>query len=270
MDRRQKKLEKKRRKDKERKTKLIQRSQAQSSALAYHGQKYKRDEYVPVFLATEAGIHEADTILGRRLTDRDVEAALTRLIDDLRRGDQLSPGAEGGTLDETGAIIAHILSRWDRQFGIAGRPPRDVLVGILRTTLGSIEVWSSKGGARGYLNYIKGFLGRVGVGTHEVTREQLADLGIDVEALTSDLDEEAEQSPADDLLEAGCDWADTGDEEALADFRRLADERIRSGRAVDVIDACQRLLADYAGEPRADEFAALAFEAQRALSIESK
>lgn len=269
MDRRQKKLEKKRRKDKQRKTKLIQRSQAQSSALAYHGQKYKHDEYVPVFLATEAGIHEADTILRGRLTDRDVEAALTRLIDDLRRSDRL-PDAEGGTLDETGAIIERILSRWEHQFGLQGRPPRDVLVGILRTTLGSIEVWSSKGGARGYLNYIKGFLGRVGMGFHQVTREQLADLGIDVEALTGDVDEEAQQSPADDLLEAGCDWADTGDEEALADFRRLADERIRSGRAAEVIDACQRLLADHPGEPRADEFSALSFEAQRALSLGPK
>lgn len=268
MDRRQKKLEKKRRKDKERKTKLIQRSQAQSSALAYHGQKYKRDEYVPIFLATEAGIHEADTILRGRLTDRDVVAALTRLIDDLRQSDRL-PDAEGGTLDETGAIIERILSRWEHQFGLEGRPPRDVLVGILRTTLGSIEVWSSKGGARGYLNFIKGFLGRVGMGFHQVSREQLAALGIDVEALTSDVDEEAQQSPADDLLEAGCDWADTGDEEALADFRRLADERIRSGRAADVIDSCQRLLADYAGEPRADEFSALSFEAQRALSLGS-
>lgn len=269
MDRRQKKLEKKRRKDKERKTKLIQRSQAQASALAYHGQKYKRDEYVPIFLATEAGIHEADTILDRRLTDRDVEAALTRLIDDLRRSDRLFD-AEGDTLNETGAIIDRILSRWDHQFSLQGRPPRDVLVGILRTTLGSIEIWSSRGGARGYLNYIKGFLGKVGMGFHLVTHEQLADLGIDVEALTGDVDEEAEESPDDDLLEAGYDWADTGDEEALADFRRLADERILAGRAAEVIDACQRLLADYAGEPRADEFSALSFEAQRALSLGSK
>lgn len=269
MDRRQKKLEKKRRKDKERKTKLIQRSQAQASALAYHGQKYKRDEYVPIFLATEAGIHEADTILDRRLTDRDVEAALTRLIDDIRRSDRLFD-AEDDTLDETGAIIDRILSRWDHQFSLQGRPPRDVLVGILRTTLGSIEIWSSRGGARGYLNYIKGFLGKVGMGFHLVTHEQLADLGIDVEALTGDVDEEAEESPDDDLLEAGYDWADTGDEEALADFRRLADERILAGRAAEVIDACQRLLADYAGEPRADEFSALSFEAQRALSLGSK
>jgi hypothetical protein len=84
------------------------------------------------------------------------------------------------------------------------------------------------------------------------------------------VEEEAEQSHRGDLLEAGYDWADTGDEEALADFRRLADERIRSRprrRRHRRLPAPPRRLRR---KPRADEFAALAFEAQRALSIESK
>src|SRR4051794_27674638 len=73
--------------DQKRKAKLAKeaRKNPQRSPLAYTGNKYKTEELVPIVYETELAIHEADAITGRRLTDRVVEAALEKLILEMRR-----------------------------------------------------------------------------------------------------------------------------------------------------------------------------------------
>src|SRR5260370_27109118 len=87
--------------DQKRKAKLAKeakRSQPHSS-LVYEGSKYKTEELMPVFLHTEIGIYESYVMTGRQLTDRDVEAALEKLILSMRQG-TLPPMSERASTEE--------------------------------------------------------------------------------------------------------------------------------------------------------------------------
>src|SRR5438094_7091005 len=74
--------------DQKRKAKLAKRTRSLPGplALAYHGDKYKRDEFVSTFLATETGIYESYLCTDRGLTDPLVAAALEKLIVQMRQG----------------------------------------------------------------------------------------------------------------------------------------------------------------------------------------
>jgi hypothetical protein len=155
--------------DQKRKAKLARearRSRPQSD-LAYHGNKYKTEELVTVFMRTELGIYESWVMTDRELTDRDVEAALEKLVLQMRRGPL--PAFADGTAAPVGAeatdlIIWNIRRNWHDLFQEEPRPSVDKLTGVLRTILGSVETWSSPSPtARGYLHYIEGFLKKAGV-----------------------------------------------------------------------------------------------------------
>src|SRR5262249_61177625 len=125
--------------DQKRKAKLAKeakRSQPHSS-LVYEGNKYKTDELVPVFLHTEIGIYESYVMTDRKLTDRDVEAALEKLILSMRHG-TLPPMSERGPTeegdaDETDLIIWNIRRNWQELFKEGPRVSAERLIGGLRT-----------------------------------------------------------------------------------------------------------------------------------------
>jgi len=197
---------KQRRLDKKRKAKRQKhlRSKKKEESLAYSGMKYKTEELAPFIFDTEHAIHEAFVISRRDFTDHHVRKALETMIGKIRRNQILASeeidaeaerGRSAGNAEEF--IVCNILFHWREFFETEFRPCRDKLVGVLRTILGSIEVWGSMNPkSQGYLEYIEDFLGQVGADVREVSREELIELGIE----ESFLAEISEETPATDEI----------------------------------------------------------------------
>jgi DNA-binding SARP family transcriptional activator len=127
----------------------------------------------------------------------------------------------------------------------------DALIGVLRTILNSIDVWSTPGpNSVGYLHYIEGFLKKQGV-----TFEKQTPAG-----------EVLEEPEEDELYLIGQEWCFEHDQAAAADFKELAEELIRSGQAERVTNICQRLIAEATMEPEVlPELMVLSMQAQQAM-----
>src|SRR4051795_5086333 len=104
--------------DQKRKAKLKKRAERsrKHESLAYAGAKYKTDEYAPLFYRTEVGIYESYVMCDRELTDDEVEAAIERMVIQMRQG-SLPPLSEAGTLTltdggEEDLVIANIRRNW--------------------------------------------------------------------------------------------------------------------------------------------------------------
>jgi len=183
---RQMRKSKQRKLQKKRKAKQTEKRRSrQQVSLAYHGNKYKTEELVHVILETETAIHECD-VMTERLTDHDVRKALETLIVQLRSGrlPEIDPKKplEVGPDDRSELVIWNIRGHWDYYFHENPHPGRDKVVGVLRTILGSIETWSHPGAtSRDYLDYLEGFLARLGVEVKQVSPEDLSDLPPEVD-----------------------------------------------------------------------------------------
>lgn len=151
--------------DQKRKQKLAQRASRQRPSRASELKKYRSAQYIKAVMQAEAGILQADVMLNHRLTDRDVEAAVRKLVEELRVTSEL-PRAPM-TLSAAGpeeVIPWSIQRNWEELFATHPRHSNAELKGILGVVLASIDSWSqSNGGPRAYLNYIEGFLGQLGV-----------------------------------------------------------------------------------------------------------
>lgn len=250
--RRQRKLEKKRRKEKRESARRSNRPETAAS-LAYHGNKYKTEELVETLCSAETGILEAFVITDRELTDRAVEAAVANMIGRMRRGTLPHLDSTSERPDEEAGedfIAWRIRSNWQHLFQTKPRPGRDKLIGVLRTVLGSIDTWKSTSPtSHGYLNYIEGFLG---------------ELGISVDVVSSKSGE-IEEPDEDELLEIGRQWCHDGDEEAAAEFQNFVEYLIRAGQGERVINVCQRLIGETRRPELTDHLSAIAIEAHRAL-----
>ena len=124
--------------DQKRKAKLRKRAwrSRKHESLAYSGKKYKTDEFVPVFYRTERGIYESYVMCDRELIDDEVEAAIERLVIQMREG-PLPPLPATGvmTLTEGGEedlIITNIRRNWRILEEKGELPGQDDLIGILR------------------------------------------------------------------------------------------------------------------------------------------
>ena len=196
---------KQRKLDKKRKAKRQRNLRSnKKESLAYSGMKYKTDELVPFLVCTERAIHEAFVISRREFTDHDVRKALETMIGGIRQN-RILAGEETGVEPERGQnagnaeefIVCNILFHWREFFQTQYRPGRDKLVGVLRTILGSIDVWGSiNPKSQGYLKYIGDFLGQFGTDVREVSRDELVAMGI----LESALGEISEEAPATDEI----------------------------------------------------------------------
>lgn len=225
--------------DQKRKAKLKKRAERshKQESLAYSGNKYRTDRFTPVVYATEVGIHEVSMVSERTLTDRDVEAALVRLVTQMRQGplpplsDSDEPVMTAGEWDE--AIILMIRRHW-RNLQEEGRlPARDDLIGVLRTILHSIEVWRSKSmHSQAYLRFLEGFMKKLGVSVRHID-----EFGEPLEGP----EEEDEEEP---LLALGREWVLTHDQRAEIAFADQVEATIRSGHPERVIDVCQQLVGE--------------------------
>jgi hypothetical protein len=220
--------------DQKRKAKLAKeaRKNPKSNPLAYTGNKYKTDEFVPIVFETELAIHEADVMTGRVLTDRMVEAALEKLILEMRKG-PLPPLDDPRTLDlregeEADAIVQNIRGRWTEFFDRQPRHTTETLIGVLRTLLGSIGVWSrGSRHSRGYLTFIEGFLKKGGVR---------------VQGFNEDMEPQEEEE--DELLEIGRAWIFDGQREARAEFIAKIEELYQAGERDRAAEICQQLIGE--------------------------
>ena len=145
-----------------------------SESLAYTGNRYKSEELTRPLFRTEGGIYEAYVMSGREMTDDAVEEELEELIEALRNkpAAELIYAEDGDDGRPAGYAVGAILSSWRYLLEDGALPPRDDLVGILRTILGSLETWRSRCfSSRGYLNYLEGFMNKMGVKVERVTKE---------------------------------------------------------------------------------------------------
>ena len=126
------------------------------------GEKYKTEELVPIWMQTETGIYETFVITDRKLLDQTVVTSLEKLIMRLRAGTLPSLTDDAEIHYEVGQeedlVIENIRRRWELYFEDEWRPPKDKLIGVLRTILGSIETMRSPSPrSQSYMRHIAGF-----------------------------------------------------------------------------------------------------------------
>ncbi len=147
----------------------------------YTGNKYRTEELVLIHFHTEIGIYESFMMSDRQMTDQTVRSALQTLILQMRRG-SLAPletreddahDTYTDIGDDRDMIIWNVRRKWRHLFQTQPDPGRDKLIGVLRTILGSIDVWGSiDPNSRGYLHYIEDFLNNAGVHVEAYSSEE--------------------------------------------------------------------------------------------------
>jgi hypothetical protein len=240
--------------DQKRKQKLAKRQarQAPSPSSAYQGNRYRSPEFVKPTFATEKAIYTAFVASGRKLTDAEVEEHLEALIAAMRikpAAELIYPGNVADTDLPDGWVAEMILRQWEELLEAGGLPPRDDLIGILRSILGSLETWRSRSaGSRGYLHFLEGFVNKLGF------RVELAD-------------EHGNEIPedVDELFEVGQMWL-AGSDDARHQFRKLAEEMLAGRQGDRVANASLRLLGLISDQSR-PEFPILSELAIRAQKL---
>jgi hypothetical protein len=248
--------------DQKRKAKLKKRAlrSRKHESLAYSGKKYKTDEFVPIFYRTERGIYESYVMCDRELIDDEVEAAIERLVIQMREGPlpPLPPLPATGVMTfteggEEDLIITNIRRNWRILEEKGELPGQDDLIGILRTTLHSLSIWRSQSlDSQGYLRYIEGFMKKLGVSVRPATP--------DFQPLP--------EPPEDPLLLLGRTGITNEDEAVGAEFVDQVESLIRSGDAQRVMEVCQQLMGETQDLPVVVLIKEMAVRAERALRIE--
>jgi len=243
--------------DQRRKKKLAEerRKARQNQSSAYMGEKYKTDELIPTWMHTEIGIYQTYVMTDRKLLDQTVVDALEELIGMLRLGPLPEPGElryEAGREEEE-LVIAMVRRSWADHFATERRPPRDDLIGVLRTILGSIQKVKAPGPrSQSYLHHIAGFL----------TKK----LGVTVRQVSADLKPLPEPTDG-ELLRLGRQWAAGGTAEARTGFLELVTHLLKTGQAGRVIDDGHRLLGEVSdpSSPVVPELTAVIHKARESL-----
>ncbi len=170
------------------------KSKSEYEVTPLSGPHYQSDDWIPHVHATESAIHEVIELSGRRLTNDHVKTALTRLAQQLRRGESATLPADSPEMPFSPDqiceyVIWNIRRYWTDLVAQYGTVRGDDFVGILRTLLRSIEsrAWHT-GPDLGYVAFLEEFLGdgkalrlgaekphRAGVGLRPFTRSSLTD-----------------------------------------------------------------------------------------------
>ncbi len=153
---------------------------------------YRSDKYVPYIMNAEIGILQASAI-DPDLTDGDVSQALMDLISQLEEPETLSKllpteafdgpkevdinGHQGPTDFVQSLIMMNLRTAFD-QYGPLGA---EDVIGILDVIKTSVKRWNIGMHRRGYLTYLEGFLGQMGVTVRELSEEEVEAFGLDVE-----------------------------------------------------------------------------------------
>lgn len=243
--------------DQKRKAKVTKERKAHqdSGVLPYKGNTYKSPELVPTVFRTELGIHEADVMSERSLTDRDIRAALEQLVLDMRQS-PLPPQDDSNRFSDTGSptdlIVWNIRRNWKDLYEESPHPGRENLIGVLRTLLDSINTWSTPSPAsRGYLHFVEGFLKKSGA---------------TVRVMDENMEEIEDEPDEDDLLELGRVAYLDHDQAALGEFEKQI-MALTASRQVDrVVNVCQQLIGEMGGnQAAARTLSALSIAAQKML-----
>jgi hypothetical protein len=243
--------------DQKRKSKLTRerKEHRESSVLPYKGNTYKSPELIPTLFRTELGIHEADVMSERSLTDNDVRAALEQLVLGLRQG-PLPPQDDSNRFSDTGSqadlIVWNIRQNWKDLYRESPNPGRDKLIGVLRTLLDSINTWSTPSPAsRGYLHFIEGFLKKQGAS---------------VRIVDENMEEVEGENGEDELLKVGRAAYLSNDPVAIEKFSKRVMQLTASGQVERVVNVCQQLMGEVGvNRPLARELSSLSMAAQQAL-----
>lgn len=231
------KLEKKRRKARD--EARLRRRQSQSQPQAYHGNKYKTDEYATDTFQVEQAIYTTFVATSRQAVDQDVRRSLESMIGSLRRGGDGMPEDDNLFGELLRQALPRALSR-----------TQDEMIGILRTILGSIEVWGTPSPrSRGYLSFLEGFMHKAGVCCEQVEAD----------------DDFAEPAAENDLLSIGRAWC-AGEIGAEPVFRALAEQLIADGEPDEVAETCQQLIGEGTSTAIFRELSQLAITAQQHLA----
>ena len=253
MSKDQRKLDKKRKKRMEEK----KRKARQANSLAYMGNKYKSDDLIPTHMHTEIGIYQTYVMTDRKLLDQTVASAIETLVRKMRTG-SLPPISEAADIHyevghEEDLVIENIRRSWANHFATEWKPPKEKLIGVLRSILGSIEKVKSAGPrSQSYMKHIAGFL----------TKK----LGVSVKSFSSDM-QPLPEPEEDDLVQLGRQWNLDGDQDARAELFELATELMKVGQASRVIDACHLLIGEIS-DPSSEivvELMSLSGTAQKSL-----
>ncbi len=245
--------------DQRRKKKLAEerRKARQNQSSAYMGEKYKTDELIPTWMHTEIGIYQTYVMSDRKLLDQTVVDALEKLIGLMRTGPLPSLLEMAEIRYEVGReedlVIENIRRSWANHFATERRPPRDDLIGVLRTILGSIQKVKAPGPlSQSYMHHIAGFL----------TKK----LGVSVRAVSADLKPLPEPKEG-ELVRLGRLWCADGDPEARTAFLELVAHLLKTGRAGRVIDDSHLLLGEVSdpSSPVVPELTALIQKARESL-----
>ena len=248
--------------DQRRKKKLAEerRKARQNQSSAYLGEKYKTDELIPTWMHTEIGIYQTYVMSDRKLLDQTVVDALEKLIGMMRAG-PLPPLPETAEIRyevgrEEDLVIENIRRSWANHFATERRPPKDDLIGVLRTILDSVQKVKAPGPrSQSYMHHIAGFL----------TKK----LGVSVRAVSADLKPLPEPSEG-ELVRLGRLWVASGTPEARTGFLERVTHLLKTGQATRVIDDCHRLLGEVSdpSSPVVPELMLLIQKARDALLTE--
>ena len=241
--------------DRKRKKKLEEkkRKARQAESLAYMGEKYKKDKLIPTWMHTEIGIYETYIMTDRKIFDQTVVSSLETLIRKLRVG-ALSPLPESAEIHyevgrEEDLLIENIRRSWADHYATEWRPPKDDLIGVLRTILGSVEKVKAPGPrSQSYLRHIAGFL----------TKK----IGVSVKAFSADR-KPLPEPEEDELVRLGRQWNTDNNQEARSEFFERATHLMRNGQPSRVIDACH-LLTGEVSDPSSEVVAELIVLIQQA------
>jgi hypothetical protein len=234
--------------EKKRKKKLAEkkRKARQAESLAYMGEKYKKDKLIPAWMHTEIGIYQTYVMTDRKIFDQTVKSSLENLIRQMRAG-PLPPLPETVEIHyqvgrEEDLLIENIRRSWADHFATEWRPPKDDLIGVLRTILGSIEKVRAPGPrSQSYLRHIEGFL------TKKV--------GFSIKRFSADR-KPIPEPEEDELVRLGRHWTLDGNQEARTEFMDLATHLMKNGQASRVIDSCH-LLTGEVSDPTSEMVAEL-------------
>jgi hypothetical protein len=146
---------------------------------------YRSDKYIFYIVSVETGLLQAGTIHSD-LTDGDVYQALGALITDLKEPDIFQklffPMDEESQPEQDvekrvdGTISFLIVSNLKTAFEQHGPLRAEDVIGILEVIRTSVKRWSHGMHRRGYLTYIKGFLGQMGIKTWQLSEEEVEKL----------------------------------------------------------------------------------------------
>jgi hypothetical protein len=155
---------------------------------------YREDKYVPYIFKAETGIVQAWAI-DPDLRDGDVREALRGLISPLKKSGVLPEiltkevdasadssedeeiRIEGG--NQNSLLQTLMLNNLRQAFEEQGPLEAEDVIGILTVINNSVGSWNVGMRGQGYLNYIKDFLGKMGVQARQLTAEEVEWLGLE-------------------------------------------------------------------------------------------